>query len=114
MAQLLFSDRATVTGTHRTADGYLAADARIARTGIQAYSGAEVGKPEMSTVRVYRSPEEVFDARAMSSAAHKPVTIDHPAHSVDATRWSGTARGWTGEGVARDGDMLRVSMLVAD
>ena len=43
-----------------TADGYLVATPRIARTGIQIYNGAEVGRPEMPQVRIYRPPEEVF------------------------------------------------------
>jgi hypothetical protein len=111
---MFFTDRATISGTHRTADKYLAADARIARTGIQIYSGREVGKPEMATARVYRSPEEVFAPAAMASIAHKPITLDHPAENVDASRWKGTAVGWTGESVARDGHTIRVPMMVAD
>lgn len=111
---MTFTDRATITGTHRTADRYLAADARIARTGIQIYSGREVGKPEMASVRVYRAPEEVFAAGAMASVAHKPITLDHPAENVDATRWKGTAVGWTGDTIQRDGNFLRVPMMVAD
>ena len=42
-----FTDIVTVAGTRRTGDGYLVADARIARTGIQTYSGVEIGRPEM-------------------------------------------------------------------
>jgi uncharacterized protein len=114
MSMIFVTDRATVSGTHRTADGYLAADARIARTGIQIYSGREVGKPEMASVRVYRSPDEVFAPAAMASIAHKPITLDHPAENVDASRWKGTAVGWTGESVARDGSTIRVPMMVAD
>jgi uncharacterized protein len=111
---MTFTDRATIAGTHRTADQYLAADARIARTGIQIYSGREVGKPEMASVRVYRAPEEVFAAGAMASVAHKPITLDHPAQNVDATRWKKTAVGWTGDTIQRDGNFLRVPMMVAD
>lgn len=111
---MTFTDRATISGTHRTADKYLAADARIARTGIQIYSGREVGKPGMASVRVYRSPEEVFAPAAMASIAHKPITLDHPADNVDASRWKGTAVGWTGESVTRDGSSIRVPMMVAD
>jgi hypothetical protein len=34
-----FTDAVTVAGTRRRDDGYLVADARIARTGIQTYLG---------------------------------------------------------------------------
>lgn len=109
-----FTDRATISGTHRTADRYLAADARIARTGVQIYSGQDAGKPSMATVRIYRSPDEVFAPASMASIAHKPITIGHPAQDVDASRWKGTAVGWTGETVAKDGNFVRVPMMVAD
>jgi hypothetical protein len=111
---MTFTDRATISGTHRTADKYLAADARIARVGIQTYSGSEVGRPAMPSVRVYRSPEEVFAPAAMASIAHKPITLDHPTDNVDSTRWKGTAVGWTGETIAKDGNFIRVPMMVAD
>jgi hypothetical protein len=110
----LFTDHAAIAGTKRTGDGYMAAEARIARTGIQNYNGYEVARPDLSTVRVYRSPEEVFAPAAMSSAAHKPLTVDHPGENVDATRWKGTAVGWTGGEIQRDGDYLRVPMMLAD
>lgn len=111
---MIFTDRAAVSGTHRTGDGYLATQARISRTGIQIYSGAEVGREDLTTVRVYRSPEEVFAPAAMSSAAHKPMTVDHPADSVTSRSWRDKAVGWTGEAVTRDGDTIRVPMMIAD
>ncbi|MBP2238095.1 hypothetical protein J2Z31_004622 [Sinorhizobium kostiense] len=49
-----FIDASTIAGTRRTADGYLVADVRTARTGIQLYAGHEVGKPQMQVVKVYR------------------------------------------------------------
>ncbi|KSV69841.1 hypothetical protein D9M68_384920 [compost metagenome] len=73
-----FTDTAPIAGTRRTADGYLVADVRTARTGIQLYTGREVGKPEMQSVKVYRSADQVFDKASLGSYAHKPVTNDHP------------------------------------
>lgn len=67
-----FTDRVTIAGTRRRDDGYLVADARVARTGIQVYAGWEVGKPEKDTVRVYRPEGEVFARDAMASFAHRP------------------------------------------
>lgn len=54
-----FTDRITVGSTRRTADGYLVADAKVARTGVQEYLGSELGRPDMpscaSTARRRRS-----------------------------------------------------------
>jgi hypothetical protein len=55
----------TVAGTRRTQDGYLVSEARAVRTGTQIYTGAEVGRPEMDTVPVYRAPEQVFSADSL-------------------------------------------------
>lgn len=97
-----------------TKDGYLVADARVARTGIQDYRGFEVGKPEMATVRVYRPETEVFSRDAMASFAHRPTTIDHPPEMVTAENWSKYAVGDTGDEVVRDGDYIRVPLTLMD
>ena len=53
-------DKLTIDNKRRTGDGFLVVNARVARAGnVQAYTGAEVGKPEMATVRVYRPADEV-------------------------------------------------------
>lgn len=111
---MLLADTITLDGVRRTADGYLTASAKVARTGIQLYSGAEVGKPEMASVRVYRPEAEVFSTDAMTSFAHRPVTLDHPKELVTAKTWRDQARGWTGDEVARDGEAIRVPLLLAD
>lgn len=110
-----FTDTLTLDGSTRKRDGgYLVADARVARTGIQVYSGAEVGKPDMDIVRVYRSADEVFSKDAMASFAHIPVTDDHPTVPVTADNWSEFAKGQTDGDIARDGERLRVPLMVSD
>lgn len=110
-----FVDAVKIAGTRRRAeDGALIVDARTARTGIQVYAGVEVGKPSMSTVRVYRPPEEVFAADSLASFAHRPVTNDHPAQPVTVDTWRAVAVGQTGDEVARDGEFVRVPMMVSD
>lgn len=110
-----FVDRMEIAGTRRRAeDGALLVDARVARTGIQIYSGHEVGKPHMSTVRVYRDEAEVFAKDSLVSYAHRPVTNDHPPEPVTVDNWRKYAVGGSGETVARDGDMVRVPMMVSD
>jgi hypothetical protein len=98
----------------RTRDGYLTGYARVARTGVQIYRGYEVGKPEMDEVRVYRSPEEVFSGDTLHSFAHRPVTLDHPPVAVDASNWKKYAVGYTGPEVVKDGEFIRVPLVLMD
>lgn len=111
---MLFTDKITLDGTRRTGDGYLAANARVARTGIQIYAGREVGKPTMDMVRVYRPEAEVFATDALRSFAHRPVTNDHPPEAVGARNWKQHSVGMTGDEIARDGTFVRVPMVVMD
>ncbi|HEV7258945.1 MAG TPA: DUF2213 domain-containing protein [Bosea sp. (in: a-proteobacteria)] len=111
---MLFTDKIALSGTRRTGDGYLVADARVARTGIQIYLGREVGRPDMEQVRVYRAPEQVFADEAMASFAHRPVTNDHPSEAVNAKNWKRYSVGQTGDEVKQDGKFLRIPMVVMD
>lgn len=97
-----------------TSDGYLVANPRVARTGIQLYRGSEVGMKDKAIVRVYRPEEEVFNKDSLHSMAHRPVTNDHPPVAVTADNWKDYAVGQTGGDVARDGDFVRVPMCVMD
>lgn len=109
-----FTDIVTVAGTRRTGDGYLVADARIARTGIQTYAGAEIGRPEMPTVRIYRPGAEVFSEDTLKSAAHRPVTNEHPPEMVTSENWKKYAVGQTGDEIVGEGIFLRVPLMVSD
>lgn len=99
----------------RTKDGYLAATARVARgDNVQKYLGSELGKPEFSTVDVYRPDSEVFDKESLHSYAHRPMTNNHPSESVTAGNWSKYAKGYTGDRIARDGEFISVPLLLTD
>lgn len=112
---MILRDFAPISGTRKTGDGYLVTEARIARANnVQVYAGYEVGRPDLASVRIFRPEAEVFSKDAMASASHKPVTMGHPAEQVNATRWKESAIGWTGDGVARDGDFLKINMMLAD
>lgn len=104
----------TVDATKRTADGYLAASARVARTGIQIYTGPECGRPDLDFVRVYRSEDEVFKPASIKTLAHRPITDDHPHIPVTADNWGRLSKGHTGEEIMRDGRFVRVPMLLMD
>lgn len=97
-----------------TAAGYLTAYARVARTGIQIYRGSECGDASRDRVRVYRPPEEVFDAKAMASFAHQPITILHPRGGVTADNWKQVAVGNLDGDVVRDGNFVRVPLILMD
>lgn len=109
------NDTAPVSNVRKTKDGYLVADVRVARTGIQTYLGSEFGQPDRETIRVYRPPESVFDAESLKSYAHRPITLGHPpGNVVDSSNWKELSRGTTGDLVVRDGDFVRVPIMVMD
>lgn len=109
-----FTDSISIDGTRIRDDGYLVVDARVARIGIQRYLGSEVGKPELPFVDVYRPPEEVFSTDSLASFAHRPVTNDHPPEAVTADNWKKYAVGASVDEIRRDGDFVRVPLMVAD
>lgn len=89
-----FTDRAPLTSTKRTADGYLTTVAKSVRTGVQLYTGAEVGRPDLAVVNVYRPASEVHSADSLRSFSHAPVTMNHPsAGSVTSDNWRELAVG---------------------
>ncbi len=113
---MMLYDKVETTGVRITKDGFMVAEARVARTGIQLYSAGELGMDGDAAriVRVYRPPEEVFAADAMASFAHRPVTVDHPGEMVDSSNWQKFAKGQTGDEVLRDGDFVRVPLMLMD
>lgn len=109
-----FTDTVAVSGTRRTADGYLVAEARSVRTGIQLYAGHEVGRPEMSTVRVYRAADQVFAADSLQSFTHAPVTMDHPPEAVTADNWKELAVGEVSTAAKKDGEWVHLPLILKD
>lgn len=114
MPTIQLQDRAPLTRTRKLADGRLAAVARFSRSGVYQYTGAELGRPDLGTVNVYRPESEVFDEAAMASFAHKAITLDHPGEAVTAANWRSTSRGWTEGKVARDGQFVEIPLMLAD
>lgn len=98
----------------RTADGFLVAEPRVARSGVQLYKGWEVGRPDMATVRLMRPESVVFDKRSLQSYAHRPITNGHPAEPVNADNWRDHSVGHVGGEVMRDGDFIRVPIVLMD
>lgn len=110
-----FVDTVKIAGTRKRAeDGALIVDANVARTGIQIYAGYEVGRPDLATVRVFRSADEVFSVDSLKSFAHRPITNDHPPVAVDSTNWKDFAVGQTADEVAAKDIYIRVPLMVSD
>lgn len=111
-------DTLDATATARIcADGSLVADVRGARTGIQLYGPREAEAPDTFTgnvVRVYRPEDEVFSRDSLASFAAAPVTIDHPSEMVDASNWKRHGVGEINGDIARDGEFVRVPLIVRD
>ena len=109
-----FTDAVAVSGTRRTADGYLVAEARSVRTGVQLYAGHEVGKPELPVVRVYRPADQVFADASLQSFTHAPVTMDHPAEAVTADNWKKLAVGEVSTAAKKDGEWVHLPLILKD
>ena len=103
-----------------TREGFLKANPRIARTGIQRYLAYECGddRParfkDTDIVLVYRPEEEVFNKDTVHTYTHLSLTNDHPTDSVGPDNWSRVAVGETGDEVLRDGNAVRVPMMLRD
>lgn len=101
----------------RTRDGYLAAEPRVARTGIQEYFRGELdplAEDASAKVRIWRPESEVFDRESLKSYANRPVTVGHPEMPVSPSSWKQVAVGQVGSEVVRDGEHVRVPMMVMD
>jgi len=110
---MFFDDLKTTGKTRITKDGYLVAYAKVARTGVQEYLGSELGS-DKEIVRVMRPESEVFAKDSLSSYSGKPMTNDHPSEPVTAETWKRDAIGAIGEEVMRDGDYIRVPLIMMD
>lgn len=114
-----FTDLAPMGGVRMTADGYLVAEVRCARTGCQDYLASELnldrlGMDRGGVVTVYRPEEVVFDKASLATFAGKPVTMGHPADPVTAGNWKALAVGDIGTEIARDGEFVRVPLKLMD
>lgn len=105
-----FTDRAELADVQVVGE-HLHVNARVARGGnVQEYLGSEMGVTDKAVVRVYRPADEVFDKASMATFPHKVVTLGHPKGRAVFER---DGVGWMGDEVARDGEYIRVPMVVA-
>ena len=110
-------DRVAPENIRITDDGYLVGEAKVARTGIQEYLAVELGMTDRNpsdVIRVYRPEDEVFSTDTMRGYAYRPVTVDHPNEMVTSDNWKQYAAGQTGPDVVRDGEFVRVPLVLMD
>jgi hypothetical protein len=115
---MFFADLMSLDAPRRSSEGYMGAHARSARSGVYQYLGSEVDPEGKSfqadqVVNVYRSPDEVFAAKALGSFVAKPITNDHPASPVTAANWRDIARG-TIMGAVKEGDYVGFDLAFLD
>ena len=108
-----FTDAAKVRNVRRTDDGYLIAEAFVARTGIQLYRGDEAGL-DKDVVRVWRPESEVKDAASVRTYTHAPVTFGHPHELVTADNWSDYAKGEVSTEAEWVDGKLKLPLIVKD
>ena len=75
------------TGTQLRLTGY------AARCGVFSYTGAELGRPDLKTVRVLVTPEVLFDAASLATLGGAPVTVGHPPEWVGPANYTRYAQG---------------------
>lgn len=109
-----FTDTAIVGGTRLTQDGYLVGEVNCARTGIQKYTGYDLGKNTPEIFNVYRPASEVFHKDSLASYAHKPISDNHPPVDITSENWKLFAGGDVGGEVMRDGDFVKVPYKLMD
>lgn len=97
-----------------TTDGYMTAFPRVARTGVQLYRGKELGMPSKDIVRIYRDEAQVFNKDSLATFAGKPFTDNHPPQMVTAKNWKKYSAGDAGDEVLRDGEYIRIPMMLRD
>jgi len=103
-----------LTGVTQTREGFLTAQVKCARSGIQQYSGSEIGLPALDIANVWRPEEEVFSEDSMRTYAGRPATDNHPHDLVDSTNWKELAVGNLGSKVVRNGDYIEVPLVISD
>lgn len=116
-----FTDRSSVGAVKETAEGYLVATSRVARTGVQLYLASELGdiataagfKPA-DVVRVYRHADQVFHKDSLATITRLPITIDHPKENVTADNWSQLAVGEIGDAYSTEPEWVVVNPMLKD
>lgn len=117
MGGLLVHDIIEASQRTKTPLGFLLVPATFSRVGIHDYRAGQIGLTDRapdSVVKVYRPPEEVFDAASMATFGRVPVTNDHPGGSGQVTldNIDSLSVGTSDAEVTRDGDLMQGTLLI--
>ena len=91
-----------------TPEGYLVANAKIARIGIQEYPN-----PDGTVRREFRPPEEVANRDSLKTLCDLPISIEHPPTMLDSSNARQFAVGWNGS-VNYDGGFVSTKVKLID
>ena len=67
-----FDDSDSNAKIKKTANGFITAVPRVARTGVQIYASEELNLPPGKTIKVLRPENEVFDSTSLKTYTHNP------------------------------------------
>lgn len=120
MTRVFIQDKAVAldksTTREYTAEGYLRAKGRVAKTGTQQYLRRELGldgEPN-TVVTVYRPPEEVFAPDSLATYNVADITYLHPKKLVDSESFKSTSTGVIASIGSQDGDFVVCDLLIKD
>ena len=116
--QIMIQDRASYPITRReyTPEGFIRVPGMVARVGIQDYLASELNLPgdPNRIVKVYRSPEEVFDAHSLESYSGADVTLNHPAGLVTSANYKMTSAGVVRSQGRQSVDFVECDLIIKD
>jgi hypothetical protein len=102
-------DFAPIVGSETTEEGFLRVWCRAARSGIQSYK-----RPDGTTVREYRPPEEVSKPDSVASFAMTPVTWTHPPVLLDSKNTAEYLKGYSGSHTRFTDGFVEVALQITD
>lgn len=101
-----------------TDEGFLRVPGRVARAGnVQEYYAKELDitdRDPMDIVKVYRPPEEVFNADSLESYKGADITDNHPNKMVDADSFKDVSKGVAVSPGRQEGDFVVVDLIIKD
>ena len=97
------------TKVERTPQGGLRVPAHLTRVGVFVYT-----RPDGTTVRELRPPEEVFHDDSLSTLAGAPVTDLHPPSPVRPSNWRDLTVGHVSDNVKHDDKFVSAALMIQD
>lgn len=91
-------------------NGYLVADAFPTRPGVFKYV-----KPDGTTTRELRHPDQVFDSASLNSLKHRPIIDEHPdGGPADSHNTKSLSVGHVGEQVVQADSHVKANLIITD